>query len=47
MEIDLFTHTFGGQQSQVLLVHNVSKYLDMLGNEAKSYLGLTWLDMLA
>ena len=47
VEIDLQTHTFGGQSSQVLIIRNVSKYLDMLGNETRSYLNLTWLDMLA
>ena len=47
VEIDLHTHTFGGQSSQVLIIRNVSKYLEMLSNETKSYLDLTWLDMLA
>ena len=47
VEIDLQTHMFGGQTSQVLIIRNVSKYLDMLNNETRSYLDLTWLDMLA
>ena len=47
VEIDLLTHTFQGQSSHILIVHNVSKYLEMLTNETKSYLELSWLEMLA
>ena len=47
VEIDLLMHTFQGQTSHILIVHNVSKYLDMLSNETNSYLELSWLEMLA
>lgn len=47
VEVDVFQHTFKGQTSHVLIVRNVTKYLELLANETKSYLDLTWLDMLA